>query len=65
MLFNIIGSAGESHTPKLTSKNSEIAKCLHSKINKWMASLTPPGSPRSLQRVGHFTRAEILTGKSK
>ena len=65
LLFDITKPEGEHHTRDLSAQHPEIAKRLRTKLDAWMKTLTPPGPPSRLQRVGHFTGAEILPAKKQ
>ena len=60
LLFDITRPEGEHHTRELSAQHPEIAKRLRAKLETWQATLTRPGPPGRLQRLGHFTGAEIL-----
>ncbi len=61
LLFDITKPEGEHHTCELSTQHPDIAKRLRTKLDVWMSTLTPPGPPSRLQRVGHFTGVEILS----
>lgn len=65
LLFDISKPEGEHHTRDLSAQHPEIAKRLRTKLDTWMSTLTPPGPPSRLVRVGHFTGAEILPGEAQ
>ncbi len=65
MLFDITKPEGEDHTRELNAQQQEIAKRLRTKLDTWLATLNPPGPPRSLQREEGYTEAKILPGKTE
>ena len=60
LLFDITTPEGEHHTREIGDRHPDIATRLRAKLDAWLATLSPPGPPRRLQRVDHFTGAGIL-----